>query len=61
MSVRGETRDRHETVHLTFHGMPKAAVLGPLVETLAVLMREAGLVKLQAEWLGPKPPWKLHD
>lgn len=61
MSQRGETRDRHEMVHLVFHGMPRPAVLPALAETLAALMREAGLVKVEAEWLGPKPPWKLHD
>ena len=57
--MRGETRDRRETVNLTFHGMPKAAVVGALAETLAALMREAGVVKLEAEWIGDTPPWKL--
>jgi hypothetical protein len=61
MSSRGETRDRRETIHLTFHGEPKTAVMGALVETLAALMREAGVSKLSAEWIGEKPPWKLHD
>jgi hypothetical protein len=61
MSTRGETRDRHETVNLVFHGMPRLSVVGALAETVAVLMREAGLVRIEAEWLGEKPPWKLHD
>lgn len=61
MSQRGETRDRRETVNLTFVGMPRPSLVGALAETVAVLMREAGLTKIEAEWIGDKPPWKLHD
>ena len=58
--MRGETRDRRETVNLTFHGVPNATMLRALAETVAALMREAGVAKLEVEWLGEVPPWKLR-
>ncbi|MBS1766007.1 MAG: hypothetical protein JST05_01195 [Acidobacteria bacterium] len=57
--MRGETRDRRETVNLTFHGIPNAVALAALTEALAVLMREARVAKVEAEWIGDTPPWKL--
>lgn len=57
--MRGETRDRRETVNLTFHGQPRTAALSALAECVAALMREAGVAKLEAEWIGPVPPWKV--
>jgi hypothetical protein len=58
--MRGETRDRQETVNLTFHGMPRTPVLDALTEVVAAMMREAGIAKLEAEWIGPVEPWKLR-